>query len=152
MISRPLTDEALKRIKALGDSFVSGWSAHENKLAASFEIIGERILLVKVNEEVHGASGCSIDKLTRFVKETEAGFDIELLNRFLVAYKSEGKTEVVHASGIKTLLEQHLITEDTLVYNTAAATEQELAGWEQPLKNTWLAKYLIKTEDSSFKI
>ena len=121
---------------------MSSWSAHENKLAASFSIFKDRILIVKVNEEVHGASGCSIDKLTRFIKEAEARFGIELLNRFLVAYKNNNEAEVVHSSKIKELLAQGLISENTPVYNTAAANEQELSGWEQPLKATWLSKYL----------
>ena len=142
VISRPLTGEQLKQLKAGGDSFVASWSAHENKLAASFDILKEKILLVKVNEDVHGASGCSIDKLTRFVKETEAGFGIELLNRFVVAYKLGENIETTQASHIKELLAQQVITENTIVYNTAAANEEELARWEQPLKDTWLARYL----------
>jgi hypothetical protein len=144
VISKPLSPEALAELHAAGNAFVSGWSAHENQLAASFAIFKNRILVVKVNEEVHGASGCSIDKLTRFIKDTEASFGIELLNRFLVAYNSGNEVEVVHSSKIKELLAQGLISENTPVYNTSVANEQELNNWEQPLKNTWLSKYLEK--------
>jgi hypothetical protein len=144
VISQSLPPEALAELKAAGDAFVSSWSAHENKLAASFDIFKNRILVVKVNEDVHGASGCSIDKLTRFIKETETRFGIELLNRFLAAYQSGNDVEVVHASKIKEMLAKDVISENTLIYNTAVANEQELGGWEQPLKNTWLSKYLVK--------
>ena len=144
VISKPIGNEALEELKAKGDAFVTGWTAHENKLVASFDILQDRIVLVRVNEDVSGASGCSIDKLTRFIREAEAAFGIELLNRFLVAYKSDNGIEVIHASKIKELLAQHSITENTVVYNTAAANETELAAWEQPLKATWLSKYLEK--------
>lgn len=143
VISKPLSAEAINQLQAEGNAFVSSWTAHENKLVASFEILGGRILIVKVNEDVSGASGCSIDKLMRFIKEAERAFGIELLNRFLVAYKTDAGIEVTHSSKIKELLAQQQLSENTLVYNTAAANENELATWEQPLKATWLNKYLV---------
>lgn len=98
--------------------------------------------MVKVNEEVTGASGCSIDKLTRFVKETEQAFRVELMNRLLVAHQNGENIEITHASKIKELLNQGTVTENTIVYNTSLANDSELMDWEQPLKNTWLNKYL----------
>ena len=35
------------------------------------------------------------------------------------------------------------IPDPTVIYNTAVANATELKDWEQPLKSTWLAKYLI---------
>ena len=142
VISKPLSEAELKEIQAAGNHFVLGWTAHENRLSASFDILYDRILLVKVNEDVHGASGCSIDKLTRFIKDLENTFHIELLNRLLVAYKTENRIEVVSSSKIKELLEQRQINEQTIILNTAVANEAELQNWEQPLKATWLNKYL----------
>jgi hypothetical protein len=144
IISKPLSDLQLSQVMEAGKRFVSSWTAHENKLAGSFEILYKRIIVVTVNEDVNGASGCSIDKLTRFIKETETAFAIELLNRLLVAYKNGNDVEVMHTSKIKALLADNTITENTIVLNTALANENELRDWEQPLKNTWLSKYLQK--------
>jgi hypothetical protein len=141
-ISRQLQATELNQLQELGNAFVTGWTAHENKLAASFNILHNRIILVKVNEKVASASGCSIDKLTSFVKDTELHFGIELLNRFLVAYKNGHNVEITHATKIKELLSQHIISENTIILNTSIANDLELATWEQPLKDTWLAKYL----------
>lgn len=101
-------------------------------------------MVVKVNEDVTNASGCSIDKLTHFIKNTEVSFGVKLLNRLLVAYKNGETVEVVPASKVKELLGQNLISEETIVYNTALANENELNNWEHPLKITWLNKYLVK--------
>lgn len=144
IISKTLSKEELNSLTEAGTKFVLGWTAHEQQLTASFEIIKEKIIVVKVNEEVTNASGCSIDKLTRFIKDTEKQFGIELLNRLLVAYKKENTIEVVHATKIKELLEQNLISESTIVYNTSVNNQNDLKNWEQELKNTWLNKYLIK--------
>lgn len=144
IISKELSKEDLDSLQQSGNQFVIGWTAHENKLSAEFSILFNRIILVKVNENVHEASGCSIDKLTRFIKETEQKFNIELLNRLLVAYKIGETVEVAHASKIKELLAQNSISENTLILNTALANENDLKNWEQELKNTWLSKYLVK--------
>ena len=144
IISKTLSKEELNSLNDLGNKFVLGWTAHEQQLTASFEIIGDKIIVVKVNENVTEASGCSIDKLTRFIKETEKLFSIELLNRLLVAYKTNTGIEIVHSSKIKELLAENKISENTIVYNTSVSNQKEFNNWEQELKNTWLSKYLVK--------
>jgi len=142
IISKALSAEEVAAIKREGENFISGWTAHDTKLSGSFEIFKDRVVIVKVNEDVHNASGCSIDKLTRFIKDLENKFSIELMNRFLVAYKNNEDLVVVDASEIKDLLQKNIISENTIIYNTSLANSNELVGWEQALKNTWLCKYL----------
>ncbi len=143
IISKALSDNELGLISEGGNKFVTGWTAHEQKLTASFEIYKNRIIVVKVNEEVTGASGCSIDKLTHFIKQIETEFNVELLNRLLVAYKTGEEISIVHASKIRELLQTESINENTIVYNTAVSSQNEFQNWEQSLKSTWLSKYLI---------
>jgi hypothetical protein len=144
VISKELDENSRKALQQAGEDFVQHWTAHENKLKADFEIYGQRIVIVKVNEDVHGASGCSIDKLQRFIKETEKKFGIELLNRMLVALKKDGELFVTHSSKISELLKAGSINENTPVLNTAASDENELNSWEKPLKDTWLNRYVAK--------
>jgi hypothetical protein len=143
IISKPLSDVELDQLNTAGKTFVESWSAHEQKLTATFDIYKKRIIVVKVDEDVTNASGCSIDKLTRFIKLTETMHGVELFNRLLVAYKNGVDVEVTPASNIRTLLKENAITENTIVYNTAVANETELKNWEQALKDTWLNKYLV---------
>ncbi len=142
IISKSLSDEEINKLIKHGEEFVSNWTSHENSLNASFKIYKNRIILVEVNEQQYQASGCSIDKLTRFLKEIEKIFNIELLNRLLVAYKSDEKIEVVHSSKIKELLNTNKINPNTIVYNTAIAHENDFNNWEEPIKNSWLKKYI----------
>ena len=143
IINKSLSVDELNLITEAGTKFVTSWTAHEQKLMGSFEIYKNQIIIVKVNEEVTSASGCSIDKLTHFIKQIETQFNVELLNRLLIAYKSKDDVSVVHSSKIKELLQTNTINENTIVYNTSISNQNELQNWEQPLKNTWLAKYLI---------
>lgn len=131
--------EALEN--ACGD-FVGNWTAHEQKLRASFELYKQRLLIFKVDEQVYNASGCSIDKLTRLIKDLEKNFNVELLNRLLVVYEEGDDLKVVAASQIKDLLQSGAINENTIVYDNAIASSAQWNDWKKPLKETWLSKYL----------
>ncbi len=123
-------------------TFVDSWTAHDQKLNASFELYKDRMLVMKVDESAYNASGCSIDKLQRFIQVQEKELGIELLNRFLVALEVYDGLMIVHSSHIKDLLSQNTITENTPVFDTTISSSEELKDWKKPLKNTWLNKYL----------
>jgi hypothetical protein len=143
VISRELDPQERSNLLNEGKKFVSTWTAHENQLEASFEIVGDRIILVKVNEDVNSASGCSIDKLTRFMKEIGTHFNFDPFNRLMVAFEAGSTIKTIHASQVKDLLKTGRISSETVIYNTSVSNDEELAAWRQPLKNTWLKRYLI---------
>ncbi|MBN8693609.1 MAG: hypothetical protein J0L69_10455 [Bacteroidetes bacterium] len=143
VISKELSNEQLQMLSENCKNFVAGWTAHEIKLAASFEIFKKRLLIFKVDESAYNASGCSIDKLQRFVKEQEIHFNIELLNRLLVVYDKNEEPIVIHSSKITELLQSGEITGDTLIYDNTISSSLQWAEWKKPLKNTWLAKYVV---------
>ena len=108
-LSKELSNEQLVDFKNRCLNFVSGWTAHDVSLDASFELYQNRLLIFKVNEDKYNASGCSIDKQVRFVKELEQAFSVELLNRLLVAYENNHQVEVMKASQVKDLLNSNTI-------------------------------------------
>ena len=142
-LSNKLNNEQLVDFKNRCQNFVSGWTAHDVSLDASFDLYQNRLLIFKVNEDKYNASGCSIDKQVRFVKELEQMFSVELLNRLLVAYENNNQVEVTKASQVKELLASNIISANTLVFDNAITQSSELdTKWKQPLQATWLAKYL----------
>lgn len=143
-ISRPLTDKEKEKLLLTGNAFVKSWTSHDRQLSASFDLIGECILLIQVDETTADASGCSIDKLTRFIKEIGQELNIDLMNRLLVAYDHNDQIAVVPAATVKELLSNGKMSGETLVYNTAVSNQEELKNWKQALRDTWLSKYLVK--------
>ncbi len=144
-LSAELTNEQLIDFKTRCQSFVGSWTAHDVSLDASFELYQNRLLIFKVNEAKYNASGCSIDKQVRFVKELEQTFSIELLNRLLVAFlNNANEIEVVKQAQIKELLATNRINENTIVFNNTITQSSELeTNWKLPLHKTWLSKYLL---------
>jgi len=142
-LSNELSNEQLVDFKNRCQTFVSGWTAHDVSLDASFDLYQNRLLIFKVNEDKYNASGCSIDKQLRFVKELEQTFSVELLNRLLVAYENNNQVEVIKASQVKELLADNTISASTLVFDNTITQSNELqTKWKQPLQATWLAKCL----------
>lgn len=142
-LSKKLTEEQEMDLKNRCQNFVSGWTAHDTSLDASFELYKHRLLIFKVDETKYAASGCSIDKQLRLVKELEQVFSVELLNRLLVAYNDIDSIKVAKASDIKELLINGTISKDTLVYDNTITNSDELTTlWQKPLSETYLAKYL----------
>ena len=141
-LSKALNSGQRETLENTCGDFVSNWTAHEQRLEASFELYKERLLIFKVDEQAYNASGCSIDKLTRLVKELEKNYNVELLNRLLVVYEEGDDLKVALASEIKDLLKDGAINENTIVYDNAIASSSQWNAWKKPLKDTWLNKYL----------
>ena len=142
ILSKELNESQLLQLLKNCKNFVGSWTAHDNQLSASAEIFKNRLLIIKVDGSAYKASGCSIDKLHRFIQEQEQEFNIELLNRLLVALDVNDTVMVAHSSKIKEMLSASVINESTLVYDTTISSESLLKDWKKPLKSTWLCKYL----------
>jgi hypothetical protein len=144
-LSKELTSEELADFNNRCEVFVNSWTAHDVKLDASYELYKNRLLIFKVNEASYNASGCSIDKQVRFIKDQEKYLNFELLNRMLIAYEENDQFYIVHLSNIKQLLTNGQISENTIVYNNTITSSLQLENeWKIALKKSWLAKHLVK--------
>ncbi|GAA4330406.1 hypothetical protein GCM10023149_35570 [Mucilaginibacter gynuensis] len=132
-----LADETLLIQQQL-DNFVRNWTAHNNQLKAGAEIRYNRFLILIVDEEQAGASGCSIDKSVNFMKQLEQQFNINLFDRFNLAYRSGNEVLSAPRAQFEELIKTGVINADTIVYNNLVQNVAELeTKWEVPFKNSW---------------
>jgi len=119
--------------------FINEWNAHGSKLDSSFKILYEHFLVFEVNEELHQASGCSIDKQLQLVKKLEKDFNISLLNRLLVAYRLNNEIIVKTAGEVKQAVKNNLLSSDTITFDISI-TDSELfeTEFEKPISLSWL--------------
>jgi hypothetical protein len=119
--------------------FINEWNAHGSKLDSSFKILYEHFLVFEVNEELHQASGCSIDKQLQLVKKLEKDFNISLLNRLLVAYRLNNEIIVKTAGEVKQAVKNNLLSPDTITFDISI-TDSELfeTEFEKPISISWL--------------
>jgi hypothetical protein len=135
---RKLTDNEVLQIKVLLDNFTTGWTAHNNQLKAKAEIRYNRFLILVVDESQAGASGCSIDKSVNFMKQLQDQFNINLFDRFNLAYRNEEEILSAGRDDFEALLKNGKIGTETIVFNNLVQNLADLqTKWEVPFKNSW---------------
>ena len=136
--NKELTAEQTTQIQQQLNAFAQSWTAHNNQLKATGIVQYNRFLILVVDESQAGASGCSIDKSVRFMKELEQEYGINLFDRFNLAYRDANVIKSIPRNEFEELIKAGIITEDTIVFNNLVQTLAELeTKWEVPLKDSW---------------
>jgi hypothetical protein len=139
VIGKELNSAELEMLVAEGTRFTDDWTAHNQKLSAAFSVLENKIIIVKVNEKDYAASGCSIDKLTRFMTSIGKQFGFDPFDRMTVAYREEGSVRTAPASVLRKMASNGELKPGTRIFNTAVSREDDLNHWEIPFSQSWLA-------------
>jgi hypothetical protein len=135
---RKLSDKEAQQLQQQLNSFTQTWTAHNNELKAGAEIRYNRFILLVVDESQAGASGCSIDKSVNFMKQVEQQYNINLFDRFNLAYRDGEEVLSAPRAQFEELIKQGAINQDTIVFNNLVQTLAELnTKWEVSFKNSW---------------
>jgi len=122
-------------------NFTAEWLAHGHALAAKGEVLHHQFIILSVDEEVAGATGCSIDKSVNLMKEIEQKFNLNLFDRFRIAYRQNEDVINCSREEFEELIKNGQVNEDTLVFNNLISSRNEMqTAWEIPLKDSWHAK------------
>lgn len=136
---RALSETEISLITPLFRSFCENWTAHNNQLKASFEIIQNQFIVLAVDESLNTASGCSIDKSVAFLKSISEQLGISLFERMKMAYLKNETLSTIHYNDIQKAFEDGLINEETPFYNNNVQSLGEYRNsFLSPLKNHWL--------------
>ena len=138
---RPFTIEEEQAIQKILNDFTTEWQAHGHALAALAEIYYHQFIVLSVDEQIAGATGCSIDKSVHLMKELESKFNISLFDRFRMAYR-QGE-DIINCSReeFEERIKKGIVDGQTLVFNNLISRRKELeTSWNIPLAESWHAK------------
>lgn len=127
-----------KAIQNILNDFTIEWQAHGHALAALGEIYYQQFIVLSVDEQITGASGCSIDKSVYLMKEIGNKFNLDLFDRLRIAYVSG--EEIVNCSKeeFEKQIKNGLVTKQTLVFNNLISRRSQLkTSWNIPLAESW---------------
>lgn len=142
--SRHLVSSEIEYIKKELLGFCQDWASHGHLLESSYLIQDERFIILAINESVHDASGCSIDKSIHIIKTIEQALGLNLLDKNLVTFLLNGQPKTVKLSELKTEVTEGILTEQSLVYNTLVSNKAEfLESFKTPAGDTWLKRYFV---------
>lgn len=139
---RPFTSEEEQEITTGLQSFINQWAAHGQKLMAAFTIKHHQFIILSVDESVAQASGCSIDASVHVIRQVEAQFGINLLDRSKVAFLINEEVVLKPFSTLKQEINAGVITQTTLVFNNVIErTGDWRKQWMLPAEKTWINRY-----------
>jgi hypothetical protein len=135
---RQFTDSEVTAIRQQLDNFTAQWKAHGHQLQATTEVLYNYFIVFIVDEATAGATGCSIDASVRIIKGLEQEYNVDLFNRFSMAYKVGDKVVVVNKEDFETLISIKKITRESIVFNNLVQTLADFeTKWEVPFKDSW---------------
>ena len=139
--NRALNIEEENRIGIMLNDFTSQWLAHGQSLAAKSEIRYHQFIILSIDEQVAGATGCSIDKSVYLMKEMEKEFNLYLFDRFGITYRDGENIVICTREEFEKLLRTGKVNSKTIVFNNMVSSRKELlTAWEVPMKDSWHAR------------
>jgi len=130
-------------LKVQLDDFICTWESHGQMLTATTEIFYNLFVVFFVDEEGDTMCGRAKDASVRLMMKLEEELEMKFLDRMVQSYKNGETVEVVKMNDFTSLLENNIITEDTIVFNNMVATKAEFdTNWEVPMKESWHKQFL----------
>lgn len=143
--TRNFTGEELNDIENKLEEFMGEWNAHGDEMTAAYAIPYNRFIVIAADETHVPASGCSIDSLSRLMKEIEAKYEFGLLNRMLVSYGLGEDIITIPLNEFKDKVRNDEIPPQASVFHNGVSNLRDFEeAWELPLDQSWVSVLLDK--------
>ena len=140
--SRDLLASETEALEQKAKEFAEKWTAHKVALQASAKVFYNTFLVLGIDEQTAGASGCSIDSSVNFIRELEKEFGIGLLDRTQLAFLEHNTIKWVALQNMRAAVAEGRVTPEMQFFNNLVQTKAELENkWLLPAGQTWLIKY-----------
>ena len=140
--NRKFSEEEVVQIEQKLMDFTNDWTAHGNPLQASFLTKYQRFIMLAVDPTGQEATGCSIDSSVRFIQDLEQTYQVELLDKMNVTYKTGDFIAFKSLIDFKKMAKDKAVNENTIVFNNLVNTVGEwYEFWEVPASESWHARF-----------
>ncbi|MGY6648058.1 ABC transporter ATPase [Wenyingzhuangia sp. IMCC45574] len=140
--SRKLSVEEQEIVSKMTVEFVEQWTRHGENVRGSFIVKYDQFLIIAVDQDFVEVSGCSIDASVKLVQQIQTLFNVDMLNKLAIAYKSEEALQVVPMLDFSNLAKNNKVNKDTIVFNNMVNTKAGVANeWEVAAKDSWHARF-----------
>ena len=139
---RQLDDEEVEKVEKAASKFVESWEAHGNALRSSFKVLHHQFLVLTVDENFNGASGCSIDSSVGLIRFLQESLGINFLDRSKVAHLEGGEVKLAPFTELKSLVNEGLIKRDTMIFDNSIDSMLKFRkSWLTKAEDSWLKRY-----------
>jgi hypothetical protein len=138
-----IPESLLDNISNDSKDFLNQLNSHGNSLKGSFKLIYNHFLVIAVENIENEISGCSIDTITRFIKNLELIYNLSFFDRLIVKYKEHNNIKSTSLHEFKSICKTKKISDKITVFNNLVKNIDELDNiWETSIQNTWLKRFL----------
>jgi hypothetical protein len=136
---RYLSAQDIQDIDELLQPFIAQWKSHGDRVKGYATILYNRFILLMADESETMVSGCSTDGAINIIKEIENKFQLQLFNRFNLAFLINDSLIQLPLTAVPQALKDGNLQPDTPYFNNTVLTKQEFENnWLIPLENSWL--------------
>ncbi len=140
--NREFTTNEIQEINEMMEKFIATWKRHGEDLRASYQIKYNQFIILAVDEDYNGVSGCSIDASTHIFKQIEQAYQVDMFNKLSTAFKDGEHINIVSLADFQKYVKQQKINPKTTVFNNLVKTKKELdTAWEVDAANSWHNRY-----------
>jgi hypothetical protein len=140
--NRRLSSNEMQEISQRMQNFIQNWKAHGKDLDASFEWVEHQILILKVNEEQHPATGCAIDTWMEFLQGINKHYNLDLFKRDRMAIQTNDRVVFLDMSQLSEAYENNIISDDSLLLDHTISKLSDFQNFKKPIRVSWLCKKL----------
>ena len=129
--NRVFTFSEAVQIEELLKDFASTWKSHGTPVKGYGNLLFGQFVIFMADETASGISGCSTDSSVRIIKNIEKDFQVDMFDRQMLAFLVDERIQMIALSQVNHLLEEGVITANTLYFNNTILTKKELLkNWE----------------------
>jgi hypothetical protein len=140
--NREFTKKEIQEISEIMERFIATWKRHGDDLKASYQIKYNQFIILAVDEDYNGVSGCSIDASANIFKQIEQTYRVDMFNKLNTAFKDGEHINIVSLADFQKYVKLQKINENTVVFNNLIKTKKELeTAWEVDAGNSWHNRY-----------
>ena len=123
--------------------FVTEWLSHQREVKGSAQIFANGIICLAADETAFEVSGCSIDNSSRFIKNIEQKYQLNLLERDIVFFeKKDGSVGLIRIYDIEKAFNNGELSETTPIFNLQASSVAEVRNAWVPILDTPYSRFL----------
>jgi hypothetical protein len=131
---KALTPDQQNHILNFIAEHLKGWNAHKVPLTAGVTILENHFIVVALDENINGASGCSIDTLQKTIQELEKDLSISLMNRLNVFCRIDNKIQCIPSFKLG-----NVVKANNLFYDLTILKKDDLNTYLKPISEGWCA-------------
>ena len=115
--NRTFKPEEVNTISTALQAFTNNWTAHNQPLKTSFQVLHNYFIVLAVDEAHHEASGCSIDSSVHVIRELSQQTGINFFERTNVALLLDEKVRLIKLPELKQAYENGVWNSQTTVFD-----------------------------------